>query len=456
MFSKNILAAVLLPFLLVFSGACGMDQPEKHDKKEICTALEEIAKSLRVTESSHNLEMGDVYRQDLSKQLSLLSEKLPYRKNKIDVLIKDLIKPISANYGGILTQALREICEDKKSIVEEAQEIRDGTLSLADKLRGLKILYTQAKSKKSTQRLLKLLSEQDIKDLEAIRIVLLSEQTNALVKDLEENRQFTPLERLELEVKNLKKDMYDVNRREFNIDALVNAKKKLKKIKLPEKKQETFNYRIEIEYMLAILKMWKAFDEGIELEPGDFATTILFIKDYIKFLDKKDIEKIIELTKNWQFASFIHTGFNKMDQKYKPFVLEACKKIREKIPTFPVPGEPAQSPSQIPVQAIISQQQDVPLVPVLPETHLAPEQTGETSGIVVKDRPELVALFRRWPKARVAVAEQPTPRAPQDNNQPQDLWTRVTTAFSSTIKELSDRISAGLLWLKRTFLGYYG
>lgn len=449
---KNRWVAVLLPFLLVFCGAWGMDRPQVHEKKEICAALQKTAVELRNTETRHDFEAGKSFRQQLTEQLSLLSNKFPHRKNKIDVLIKDLTQPISSNYDGILTQALEEICADKKSVIEQAQETLSETLSIPEKLRRLELLYTHAQSKKSTQRLLKLLWEQDIKDLEAIRIALLSEQTKILGEKLEQNAQWTPLKVFVFKIEELKKEMYDINRRASNIYILSNAKKELKNFDSPERKQLIQNYRVKIRYMLAILKMWKAFDEGIMLELGDFATTILSIEAYVlaDFLNNADIKKIQELIKNPMFTNFIDKRFDALDESTQGIVLKACKKIREKkgLENFPVPIEQAQTLSESPVQAI-AEQQNVPLASVVPEAHLTSEQIGETPRIDIKKRPELVALFRGWPQARPrdTAAEQPVRQS--DGAEPQDFWTRVSIALS----ELKNILSEGFFRIWRSVFG---
>jgi len=434
---KNIWVAVLLPFVLVFCSAWGMDRPQVHEKKEICAVLKTTAGELRKTESGHNLDEGKVYRNNLAQQLSLLSEKLPHRENKINVLIKDLTQPISSNYGGILTQALEEICADKKSVIEQAQETLSETLSIPEKLRRLELLYTHAQSKKPTQRLLKLLWEQDIKDLEAIRIALLSEQTKILGEKLEQNAQWTPLKVFVFKIEELKKEMYDVNRRASNIYILSNAKKELENFDSLERKQLIQNYRVKIRYMLAILKMWKAFDEGIMLELGDFATTILSIEAYVlaDFLNNADIKKIQELIKNPMFTNFIDKGFYTLDQNTQDIVLEACKKIREKkgLESFPVPIEQAQILPESPVQAI-AEQQNVPLASVVPEAHLTSERIIETPRIEIKKRPELVALFRGWPQARPRDTVPAQPVRQPAGDEPQDVWTRISIVFNTLVE----------------------
>jgi hypothetical protein len=149
----------------------------KKDKNFICTALQETAKSLRKTETQHALEMGAVYRTDLSILLSLLADKLPSRTNKINVLKGDLEN--KKKYGGLFTQAITEICEEKKSIVEQAQDIVQQTeLTIQGKEAKIQDLLSKAEINQPKSGLLLLLRNQDISDLKVIQNALLQKQSD--------------------------------------------------------------------------------------------------------------------------------------------------------------------------------------------------------------------------------------------------------------------------------------
>lgn len=111
---------------------------EPEGREPVCRLLEHIANKLRsdIDKKQTVPKFEKLDDEDILKPLELLSKALPYRKNRIDFLVKRLKN--SYGHRKDLGDALERICEEEKSPGEEAEEIaRNGSLSPDDKLKKL-------------------------------------------------------------------------------------------------------------------------------------------------------------------------------------------------------------------------------------------------------------------------------------------------------------------------------